>query len=385
MKTPKKILFVLPSLVTGGMEKELVTLANALQNAGCAVTVMLLESNTELKDELHSGIRLLNKANKHPIGKSIPYIRYKLYDEGMWEKRSSPATLYRFYVGREKYDVEIAFFNGLSVKIISGSTNKNAVHLAWIHNDFTNITNYRFNFKNMDEVRKAYHTFEHVVCVSEAARRGFISVIGDTANTVTVHNMLPVEQIRRLSLAEIPYRYPSTRLNLVLVARLRASQKGQLRLIKVISRLHDEGCDLSLTLVGDGVDREAIEDEIVRRHAQRYIFTVGTQKNPYPYIVGADLLVCASFTEGYNLTVAEALILGVPVISTVCTGPCEILDNGKYGMLVENSEEGLYTGIKKLYENPELLTEYRKKAALRRDFFDEDSIFRQITTLIEGR
>ena len=57
-------------------------------------------------------------------------------------------------------------------------------------------------------------------------------------------------------------------------------------------------------------------------------------------------MVCASYFEGYNLTVAEALIVGTSVLSTRCAGPCEILDDGKYGLLVENSEAGLYNGIK---------------------------------------
>ncbi len=381
----KKILFILPSLVLGGLERELVTLANRMQSAGYSVTVMILANNRELENELNDGIKLIYKENKRPIGKSIPYIRYKFYDDDMWETRVSPATLYKYYVGREKYDVEIAFFHGFSVKILSGSTNKNAVHIAWVHNDFTKICNYRFKFKSMDEVRKAYQTFDHVVCVSEAARQGYLSVIGDTGNTVTVYNMLPVERIKQLSRAEIPFPYPGAGLRLVLVGRLRDSHKGQLRLIEVVSRLHAEGYDLSLTLVGDGDDREMIEQEILRRSAEQYIFAVGSQKNPYPFIAGADMLVCASYYEGFNLTVAEALILEVPVISTRCTGPCEILDDGKYGMLVENSAEGLYAGIKEMLDEPERLNAYRKKAAERRDFFDENRIFNQITDLIEGR
>ena len=89
------------------------------------------------------------------------------------------------------------------------------------------------------------------------------------------------------------------------------------------------------------------------------------------------------YYEGFNLTVAEALILGVPVLSTKCTGPCEILGNGRYGMIVENSAEGLYNGLKQLAENPALLAEYREKTKLRQSFFDENKLLRQITDLFE--
>ena len=379
----KKILFVLPSLTMGGLERMQVTLANSLCRAGYDVTVMILQDNRALADELDEQIRLIVKEDKQHLGKSIPYIRHKLYDDGMWEKRASPATLYNYFVGKEKYDVEIAFYHGLTTKIISGSLNKNAVHIAWVHNDFSKITNYRFNFRNVEEVRKAYRTFDHVVCVSEAARQGYLDVIGDTGNTCTIYNMLPVKAIQRRAKEKISYRYPETGLNLVLVGRLRDDHKGQRRLISVVSHLRRDGRNISLTLVGDGRDREAIERHIHKHHAEDYIFLVGSQKNPFPYIAGADMLVCASYYEGFNLTVAEALILGVPVLSTECTGPCEILDRGKYGMLTDNSREGLYRALRFLADDPSLVEFFRRKAQERMDFFCEETIMKQITDLFE--
>lgn len=379
----KRILFILPSLALGGLERAQVTLANSLQRAGHDVTVMMLEEKNELGDELDRRVTLFRKVYKQHFGKKLPYIRHKFYDDGMWETRATPEELYRYYVGDEVYDVEIAFYHGLCVKIISGSANKDAVHLTWVHNDFTKIRSYQFNFKNLGDVRAAYRKFDKVVCVSESARKGFITAIGDTGNTVTIYNMLPVAGIRRLSKEEIPYRYPASGLNLVLVGRLKDSHKGQRRLISVISRLREEGREISLTLVGDGSDRSAIERHIRKHRAEDFVFLVGAHKNPFPYVAGADMLICASYYEGFNLTVAEALILGVPVISTECTGPCEILDNGKYGMLVENSRNGLYYGLKLLADNPVIVEDYREKAKTRIDFFCEETILRQITDLFE--
>ena len=92
-------------------------------------------------------------------------------------------------------------------------------------------------------------------------------------------------------------------------------------------------------------------------------------------------MLCASYYEGFALNVCEAVIIGTPVLSTQCTGPCEILDNGKYGMITENSEQGLYEGLKKLYYTPDLLEEYRQKTAKRIDFFNDEAIIKQITGL----
>lgn len=381
----KRILFILPSLVMGGLEKMQVTLANALHQAGYDVTVMILDDNDELGSELDEGVRLIRKPYRSHLGKKIPYIRHKFYDDGMWETRATPRELYRYYVGSEKYDAEVAFFHGLPAKIVAGSANQDAVHLAWVHTDYANTGGYRLQFSSRRKLENAYKSFDRVVCVSESARRGFIKAVGDFGNSVTIYNLIPAKTIRDLAGQEISYRYPGSGLNLILVGRLMDKPKGQLRLIRAVSRLRSEGEKISLTLVGDGYDRERICDTIKAFDAGDYIFMPGSQKNPYPYIAGADLLVCASYYEGFNLTVAEALILGVPVISTVCAGPDEILAGGKYGMLVENSEDGLYEGLKAFCHDPGLLAQYRKKAIERRDFFDEKKILGQITALIERK
>lgn len=381
----KRILFIAPSLRLGGMERMLVTISNRLAAEGYDVTVMILDDMTDLKDALDKRVKLSRKPYKSHLGQKIPYLRHKMYDDGMWEKRATPRELYRYYVGGEVYDAEIAFFRGLSVKIVSGSTNRDAVHLAWVHSDFRTARGYQNNFRSMDEVDEAYRRMDHVVCVSNDALDGFVKTVGDTGNLTAVYNMLPAEEIRRKAREPAAVRTEKGRLHAVIVARLEDRIKGHLRLIDAVFRLRDEGRDITLAVIGDGEDRRKIEQHIGEKNASSCIVMTGGQLNPYPYIREADLLICASYYEGFNLTVAEALILGTPVLSTDCTGPREILDGGKYGMIVENSEEGLYDGLKKLYDDPELLKSYTEKAAQRSAFFDEDKIFAQLTELLSDK
>ena len=377
----KKILFILPSLGVGGLERVQVTLANALVRHGYGVTVMVLSNVTDLADELDERVHFVYKPLKKHIGNRIPYIRSRFFDDGMWETRASARQLYDYYVGNDNYDVEIAFFRGMPIKIISGSSNIASVKLAWVHNDFLKATGYKNNFRSLKDVYNAYASYDHVICVSIQAAEGFRTAIGDTGNITTVYNMLPIERIRKLADEESQLNIKKTKLHLVIVARLLDSAKGQVRLINTVCRLYNEGADISLAIVGGGADYQMLQKLITDNHAGSYIDLAGEQRNPYPYINEADLLVCASYFEGYNLTVAEALILGVPVLSTDCTGPNEILDNGNFGMIVENSEEGLYNGLKRFADNPDLLNAYKEKALKRQDFFDEEKILMQITDL----
>lgn len=373
----KKILFVLPSLVVGGLEKLQVTIANALVKKGYDVTVLVLENRLDLKDELDGRVHLVYKPYKpHKIMKKFPYIRSKLYDDGMWETRASAKTLYKYYVGDEKYDVEIGFFRGLSVKIVSGSTNKNSRKIAWVHSDFKRLK-YWNCFASSDKAKMAYAKYNKIVCVSNQARKSFCEVVGLNDKTTVIYNMLPVDKILKLS--KEPPDIKKHTFTILSVGHF-INVKGYDRLLNVAKKLKDDGFAFELWLVGFGED-----EDILKRYAQDNALDnvkfLGFQKNPYKYMARADLYVCSSRFEGYNLTVAEALLLEMPVLSTDCAGPRDILDDGKYGMLVDNSEEGLYNGICYFADNKELLNAYGKKAKERKPFFDEENITGQIEHL----
>ena len=378
----KKILFLLPSLATGGLERVQVTLANALAKNGHDVTVLALEPADDLRCDLDTRVHYRYKPYKaHPIGGKLPYIRYKFYDDGMWETRASAKTLYEYYIGNEQFDVEIAFFRGLPIKIVSGSSNPNSVKLAWVHSDFRLARGYQNNFTSLDAVRAAYTSFDKIVCISGEAKKGFVEAIGDTKNLAVIYDPLPIEHIRSLGEKKLATPTRKSAFHLVLVARLLDNTKGQCRLVSVVKRLRDEGFDLSLTLVGGGPDEKKIRKAIEDAGLADFVTLAGNQKNPYPYIKEADLLVCASYFEGYNLTVAEALILGVPVLSTRCAGPVEILDGGEYGRIAENTDESLYENLKDLLRHPEELATYRTLASERIAFFDDMETAKKVEAL----
>ena len=356
-----------------------VTLANALNRKGYAVTVMTLNPEDSLRCDLDDEVEYIYKPSKQHIGNKIPYIRHKFYDDGMWETRATPEQLYRYYIGDRKYDIEIGFFRGLSIKIISGSTNPKSVKLAWVHSDFKKCAGITNNFKSFEKAKQAYSMFDKIVCVSKQAKTGFDEVIGLSDKSTTVYNLLPINEILSQANAVCPGNRKG--LTILSVGHL-VDIKGYDRLLAVTNTFTKNGYDFDLWIVGEGAEREKLQKYIDDNRIDN-VTLFGQQSNPYSFMKHADLYVCSSRYEGYNLTVAEALICGCPVLSTECTGPTEILDNGKFGMIVENSEEGLYNGMKAFFDNPSLLDEYRQKARERIDFFNEERILNQIESLFE--
>ena len=111
------------------------------------------------------------------------------------------------------------------------------------------------------------------------------------------------------------------------------------RVIPIIERLKHQGLNVRLYILGEGNERESLEQMIVNDCLEGIVYLMGYVENPYPYIKKADLFVCSSRAEGYSLVVAESLTLGTPVVSMRCSGPEEVLDEGRYGLLCNSYDE----------------------------------------------
>ena len=158
---------------------------------------------------------------------------------------------------------------------------------------------------------------------------------------------------------EIPIDLSDKALNLCAVNRLFAV-KGFDRLIKAFKRLEDTGLidDVRLYILGNGPERENLEQMVVENGLSDHIKLLGFDPNPYKYVSKMDLFVCTSYREGYSTATTEAIALGIPVFTTDCSGMDEILEDGKFGMIVPNDDESIYQGLKDLLTHREKIANY---------------------------
>ena len=159
------------------------------------------------------------------------------------------------------------------------------------------------------------------------------------------------------------------------------SQKGYESLLEACNKLNKDSIKYELWILGEGWDRPKLE-ELMNKYSLSNVKLLGFKENPYKYIKQGDLFVCSSKNEGFSLVIAEAMILGLPVISTNCSGPNELLNFGEYGYMVENNEEALYKGLKEIINDDKKLKYYKKKSSERVDFFNYKNRIRDIIEIL---
>lgn len=99
--------------------------------------------------------------------------------------------------------------------------------------------------------------------------------------------------------------------------------------------IHRQHLPSRLLILGDGPLRAPLEELSGALGLADAVQFVGFQHNPLPWFRRADAFVLSSQSEGFGNVLVEAMGCGTPVISTACEyGPVEILDNGRYGLLV---------------------------------------------------
>ena len=107
-------------------------------------------------------------------------------------------------------------------------------------------------------------------------------------------------------------------------------------------------------ILGEGSLREDLEKEVLDLKISNHVKFLGFVDNPYAYMREADVFVLPSLWEGFGNVILESLAVGTQVVSTDCpSGPSEILDNGKYGILTEvDDPEDLSEKIIDSLDNP---------------------------------
>ncbi|NSW51295.1 MAG: glycosyltransferase [Anaerolineae bacterium] len=311
----RRIAIFLPSLVGGGAERVMLNLAEGLANTpGYTVTLVLCAAaQSEPRYPVSSMINKLALNHRHVFA-SIPDL----------------VRLLR----REQYDVLLTALEHTTAavyvaKILSGSI---SALFPTVHNTLSRTL--RGSKCWQDRLlwyvsRAIYRRLHFLGAVSKGAAEDLHQQMGIAFDHIRV---LP-NPVLREGTSQGPLDYGLPKDALVAIGRLEHA-KGFDVLIRAYAQLANE-IEEPLVIFGEGSQREDLSGLICRLGLEGRVLMPGYLPNAAACLTQAKLFILSSRVEGLPTVLIEALAAGAPIVAADCpSGPREILDNGRYGVLV---------------------------------------------------
>jgi glycosyltransferase involved in cell wall biosynthesis len=310
----------LPSLRGGGAEKVMLSLAGGLSGRGCKVELVLCRAEGEYLSQVPAAVGVVDLGEKR-VSRSLPsLVRYL--------KQAQPEVLLSA--------LDHANVAALLAKRLSGVDTRMVVSTHINFSRDPQATKLQRRILPLI-VRKLYSRADAVVAVSQGVADDLAVAAGLPVSEIkVVYN--PVVLPGMFALAEDSPGHPwfaPGQPPVILGAGRLTLQKDFATLICAFGLARKKKA-VRLMILGQGEERERLLALIGELGLKDYCALPGFVPNPYAYMKNSAVFVLSSAWEGFGNVLVEAMALGTPVVSTYCeSGPAEILENGKYGRLVE--------------------------------------------------
>lgn len=371
----KRIMCLIKTLNVGGAEHVLVDISNYLVSKGYDVTIQTILDEGRYRDVLDSRVKYQPGFRSRSFFWQRAYLRILM-------------TLPRGILGNvligKNYTHIVAFTEGLPTKIIGGNLQNSVKKLAWVHTDlFANYESGKI-FGSEKKNKDCYDCFDHVICVSNDAKRGYEKRIGQHRSIFVQYNPLNKSEIIERSKAKSEYKLETDEtINIAALGRIEKI-KGFDLLVEAVSIAGKHvNKPVKLYIIGGGSEEEALKQQIIKHGLGDVVYLCGQQTNPYSIMSKCDMQVIPSRAEGYSLALCEGHFLGLPVVATKCSGPMEILTASKGGILVDISAEAIADGIVQMVNDEALFADCKKNVAEWSDNYDVDAVYRQIEAIFD--
>lgn len=329
----KQMLIILPKMSMGGMERSavnLLNLSNYSKNYDVTLLVGYIVDDSLFKNlPKNINLKVLYKGKWNIFGKVITALKYF----GMCVK---------LLLKKNKYDVAICYshHHGVLSKLTRLSSKNN---ICFVHNDL----NLSRTQKQIDKLK--FDKFAKIVCVSEAAKTAFMQKFPNypKENIFVINNYIDGQRILTLSEEKCEVKIDNLKDETIFIniARHLEPHKKISRILKAAKKLKEEKFNFKVALVGDGPDTEKYMEYVKENNLEDRVVFLGNKANPYNYLKESDAFVFSSAFEGYGMVLDEARVLNVPIITTD-VADAKIITSEGYGLLCENSDMGVYAGMK---------------------------------------
>ncbi len=323
-----KILFVVPSICSGGAEKTFVTLSDNLHQMGYDVTILACKSF----DEISRGTGVLN----------IPdYI--KKYSLNTQHVRNCIFKIAKF-IRQGEFDIVVSTISHMNIvvsfsKLMNFQNYKLFIRDCSIHKKPKTFMQRIVNLI----MRFAYSKADGLISVTKTNKKNLDEIGVFNKNTEIIYNPVVASNVYKLASEPLPteFSFLENEIYLVTVASL-TQVKNQALMIRSFKKIVDK-FDCKLVLVGDGPLRSELEELAKSLGLKDKVIFAGFQKNPLAFVSRAKIFVLTSFKEAGSRSLMEAISVGTTAACIDVVGSsAEILDDGRFGIVVKSFDEDVF-------------------------------------------
>ncbi|VFP80261.1 glycosyltransferase [Candidatus Erwinia haradaeae] len=340
-----RILMIIDGLPGGGAEKVVLTLCQEMHQLGHKIQLLSLRDICQYSLPHGVNYQILNRLNYRSFYKK--FIERTNFSDAL----SQVIKLHEKKKG--KYDLIFSHLHNTD-RIVSQADFDSVEKIWFCIHGMLSISHLEHRhaldlWRKKRTITKIY-TNKNIVSVSNAVAKDLTVDLSVQPNRlVVINNPFQIERI--LAQADEKFHLPRAPY-LIHVGRFHAHKRHD-RLLLAYAK---SGIKAKLVLAGSGTVQQI---DIIKKLAEklkiaeRLIFT-GFQRNPYPLIKHAKMLILSSDSEGFGNVLIEALLCGTPVVSTRCPGgPIEILENAGIGdVLTDLNSDSLAEKMVKIYDFP---------------------------------
>lgn len=359
----KKVIFVIHRLTHGGVQHSLFKLLNHIDYNNNDVDLLVLENKAELKNEINSNVNVVICENVCNYEKNFVSLFFlflskvckSLNFKSLYEKLNRFQTSYIYnkkykYINKKyikklpEYDVAVSYIQSYP-SIVAAEYIKADKKIMFYHSSVDEL--HDVNEKIIDK-------YDSVVAVNSAVAGVIKKAYPHAKEKVEVLDIfVDYKEIREKAKAE-DVKFNTDCVNIVSCGRL-SKEKGYDLAVRASSLLAKSNIKFHWYFVGDGPEREMLEDLIKTEKLEGYITITGFKNNPFPYVKSCDIFVQSSYLDANPLTIEEAKMLCKPIVSTRTLGGKFMIEEGETGITSEINAEDLSKQIRFLIENPKMM------------------------------
>ncbi len=374
------IVFLINSLCEGGAERAILTLSKQFVEDNHRVTILVLANNNFYT--IPKGVEIVSLSNMDDSLSGLRkmlYIPYHAWKLRQYIKKHN-IPLVQSYLFRANFVNLLSYIFGSkhTVQVVNRS-----VVSRFFNEGLSGKINLLF-------IRYLYPRANKIIHISIAMKNDFNRHFFRSESERVIYNPYDIDSIVKESSEPIDdFIFKSHKRYIIAVGRLIPLKRFH-DAIEAISRLES---DIELIILGNGEERERLEQLAKELSVDKRIHFLGQVENPFKYIKRSDVFISTSSVEGFPNVILEAMLCKTVVISSDClSGPREILapdsdsskqlssgmDIGKFGILYGVGDiDALIKSIYYIFSNDNISCDYQERAFNRAKEFSVENISSQ--------